>query len=194
MPDRDVLALLPEIRGIADPALHDATVATWTTAWDRSGLEERIREVPFAIAAPDESLIAHIRLVAATAEALAAVVVRRGRPALDMDLLRTAVMLHDVDKPLMVEADAGGGWRKSAASRRIGHGTLGAMLCREHGLPQPVVHLVATHHAASPLPPEPYEGVLLHYADFHAADTALFEAGAAPADEPIATSRVRGDR
>jgi len=178
MPDRDVLGLLPEITGIADPALRDATVATWATAWEQCGLGERIREVPFAIAAPDEPLIAHIRLVAAAAEALAAVVAARARPALDMDLLRTAVMLHDVDKPLMVEPDDAGGWRRSAAARRIGHGTLGAMLCREHGLPEPVVHLVATHHANSPLPPEPYEGVLLHYADFHAADTALFEAGA----------------
>jgi putative nucleotidyltransferase with HDIG domain len=178
MADRDVLALLPEIDGIADPALRAATIATWTTSWEQSGLGDRIRDVPFALGAPREPLLDHIRLVAAAAEALAEVVVRRGRPALDRDLLRTAVMLHDVDKPLMVELDDTGGWRKSAAARRIGHGTLGAMLCREHGLPEAVVHLVATHHAASPLPPEPYEGVLLHYADFHAADTALFEAGA----------------
>lgn len=178
MADRDVLELLPEIEGIADPALRAATIGTWTTSWEQSGLGDRIREVPFALAAPQEPLLAHIRLVAGAAEALAEVVIRRGTPPLDRDLLRTAVMLHDVDKPLMVEPDQAGGWRKSAAARRIGHGTLGAMLCREHGLPEAVVHLVGTHHAASPLPPEPYEGVLLHYADFHAADTALFEAGA----------------
>jgi putative nucleotidyltransferase with HDIG domain len=178
VPELDVVALLPEIAGIEDAVLRDATIATWTTSWAQSGLGARIHEVPFAIAAPAEPLIAHIRTVAAAAEALADVVARRGQPPIDRDLLRTAVMLHDVDKPLMVEPADDGGWRKSAASRRIGHGTLGAMLCREHGLPEPVVHLVATHHAASPLPPEPLEGVLLHYADFFAADAALFEAGA----------------
>lgn len=56
-----------------------------------------------------------------------------------------------------------------------GHATLGGMLCCEHGLPKPVVHAVLTHAAASPLAPEPFEGLLLRYADFFAADTAFFD-------------------
>jgi putative nucleotidyltransferase with HDIG domain len=176
--DADMLAVLPEIEGIEDAGLRSGVVATWTTVWETSGLGPRLVEVPFAIAAPGEPLIAHIRAVAAAAEALADLVERRGQPPVDRDLLRAACMLHDVDKPLMLQP-AGGGWRATAAARRIGHGTLGAMLCREHGLPEPVVHLVQTHTAASKIAPEPFEGVLLHYADFFAADTALFDAGSA---------------
>jgi putative nucleotidyltransferase with HDIG domain len=175
--DPDIFAVLPEIADIEDAGLRDGAVATWTTVWEQSGLGPRLLEVPFSIAAPGEPLVGHIRVVAAAAEALAEVVERRGHPPVDRDLLRTACMLHDVDKPLMVEPLDGGGWRKSAAARRIGHATLGAMLCREHGLPEPVVHLVLTHAVASPLAPEPFEGVLLHYADFFAADTAFFDAG-----------------
>ena len=55
---------------------------------------------------------------------------------------------------------------------------ISAMLCREHGLPEQVVHLVLTHTATSLLAPEPLEGVVLHYADFFAADAALHEARA----------------
>jgi putative nucleotidyltransferase with HDIG domain len=177
MADLDIAAVLPEIAEIEDAGLRAGVVATWTAAWRESGLGPRLLEVPFAIGAPREPLIAHIRTVYAAAEALAEIVARRGRPAVDRDLLRTVCLVHDVDKPLMVEPDDDGGWRKSAAARRIGHGPLGAMLCREHGLPEPVVHLVITHTAVSLLEPEPFEGVLLHYADFFAADAALFDAG-----------------
>ena len=52
------------------------------------------------------------------------------------------------------------------------------MLCREHGVPEEIVHLVATHTTQSYLVPEPFEGVVLHYADLFAADAALFVAGA----------------
>jgi putative nucleotidyltransferase with HDIG domain len=177
MADLDIVDVLPEVTDIEDAVLRDGVVATWTTVWDQSALGARLLDVPFSIDAPEEPLIAHIRAVCAAAEALAEIAVRRGHPPVDRDLLRTACILHDVDKALMVEPADGGGWRKSAAARRIGHGTLGAMLCREHGLPEPVVHLVVTHAVASPLAPEPFEGVLLHYADFFAADTAFFAAG-----------------
>jgi putative nucleotidyltransferase with HDIG domain len=178
MTELDVLEVLPEIDCIGDGALRAGVVATWTTAWERSRLGPRILEVPFSIEAPNEALIGHVRAVAATAEALAEIVERRGRPTVDRDLLRTAALLHDVDKVLMLEPADNGGWRKTDASRRIGHAVAGGMLCHEHGLPEPVVHLVLTHAASSPLPPEPFEGVILHYADFFAADTALFAAGA----------------
>jgi putative nucleotidyltransferase with HDIG domain len=179
MAERDVLGVLPEIDGIADDTLRAGVVATWAAAWDRSGLGPRILEIPFSIEAPDEPLIAHVRAVSAVAEVLADIVERRGRPAFDRELLRTATLLHDVDKVLMLEPDDHRGWRKTAAVRRIGHAVFGGMLCQEHGLPEPVVHLVLTHAVSSPLPPEPFEGVLLHYADFFAADTALFDVGAA---------------
>jgi putative nucleotidyltransferase with HDIG domain len=178
MAEMDLLEVLPEIEGVGDEGLRAGVVATWTTAWARSRLGPRILEVPFSIETPNEPLIGHIRAVVAAAEALAEIVERRGRPAVDRDLLRTATLLHDVDKVLMLEPTDDGGWRRANESRRIGHGVLGAMLCHEHGLPEPVVHLVLTHAASSPLPPEPFEGVILHYADFFSADTAFFEADA----------------
>jgi putative nucleotidyltransferase with HDIG domain len=174
MPDAAALrALLPELEELG--ALRAGAEAAWLAAWEQSGLGERLADVPFAAAAPDEPLIAHIRAVTACARALAAA---RPDPPADAELLLAACLLHDVDKPLMLEPDGAGGWRKTAAARRIGHGFLGAMLCREHGLPEPVVHLVITHAAHAPLPPEPFEGVVLHYADYFAADAALFAAGA----------------
>ena len=51
-------------------------------------------------------------------------------------------------------------------------------MCRDQGVPEDIVHLVATHTTQSCLAPEPFEGVVLHYADLFAADAALFAAGA----------------
>lgn len=63
-----------------------------------------------------EALGGHIRAVpvaaAAAAEALAEIVERRGHPPdspVDRDLLRAACVVHDVDKPLMLDSVHDGG-------------------------------------------------------------------------------------
>ena len=176
MSDSRVSEWFPELALVSDAELRGQIIATWEAALALATVPDP-SAVPFALAAPGESLHTHIRLVTKNALALAEVIVERGHPPLDRDLLLAACLLHDVDKLLMVEPDGAEGFRGSSNSRRLGHGVLGAMLCREQGLPEEVVHLVVTHTARSPLPPEPFEGVVLHYADFLAADSAFYEVG-----------------
>lgn len=173
-----IVAFFPEVQHLQEAALRKQVVDTWLRAWRQSGLGERLPEVPFSLEAPTETLVRHVRRVIQAATVLATHSLAEGGPAFDWDVLRAACLLHDVDKVLMFEPAEGGAWRKAAVARRLPHGVLGAMLCREEGVPEAVVHLVATHAANSPLPPEPFEGVILHYADFFAADSAFFEAGA----------------
>lgn len=170
-------ALCAEIDEISDPVLRTRVVATWEAALAESAFPDDLAGLPFHLEAPQETLLAHVRRVVQVALLLAGVVEGSGRQV-DRDVLVAACLLHDVDKVLMVEPDGSGGLRPSPQARRFGHGVLGAMLCREHGLPEQVVHLVLTHTATSLLAPEPLEGVVLHYADFFAADAALHEARA----------------
>lgn len=167
----------PELSEITDAGLRAQVVATWESALALAGVPDPC-QVPFALDAPGESLRDHIRSVTRAALALTEIAREGNGPPVDRNVILASCLLHDVDKLLMVEADGSGGFRQSASARRLGHGVLGGILCREQGLPEQIVHLVVTHTMRSPLPPEPFEGAVLHYADFFAADMALFEAGA----------------
>ena len=167
-----------EFDRIADPDLRAKVVATWDAAVASSPCRDRLDRVPFDLRAPGEPLLDHVCRVVEAAVALAPIAEAALGTPLDRDLLVAACLLHDVDKVLVVEPADDRTFRLSAVGRRLGHGVSGAMLCREHGLPEDVVHLVLTHTVTSTLPAEPPEGIVLHYADLLAADAALRAAGA----------------
>lgn len=170
--------LRPDLERIRDAELRGRVAATWEAAVATSAWREDPARLPFDPGAPDEPLLEHVRRVVEAALVLAPIAeAALGRP-LNRDLLLAACLLHDVDKVLLFEPDEDGRIRPSPTGRRLGHGVTGAMLCREHGLPDDVVHLVLTHTIDSRLAPEPPEGVVLHYADLFAADAALLAAGA----------------
>lgn len=176
--EEPIVALFPEVQQLQDAALRKQVVATWLRAWRLSGLGERLLDVPFSLEAPTEPLVRHVRRVIQAATLLATQSVAEAGPAFDWDILRAACLLHDVDKVLMLEPAEQGAWRKAAIAHRLPHGVLGAMICRDEGVPEDIVHLVVTHPLSSPLPPVSFEGVILHYADFFVADSAIFQAGA----------------
>jgi putative nucleotidyltransferase with HDIG domain len=174
----DVAALLPAVAELEDEALRDGVVRTWQRAIAMAGHGDDLINVPLSPAAPGEPLMDHIQTVSQVARALADAWRAHGDVAIDDDLLLAACLLHDVDKVLMVERGPDGQWRKSLAASRIGHGNLGAMLCAQEGLPEPVQHLVISHSALTPIEPQGTEGLILHYADFFSADLGYFAAAA----------------
>jgi putative nucleotidyltransferase with HDIG domain len=172
------ITFLPGLSSLQSSELRRQVTDTWTGAWELSGLGDRIHDVPFTSTAPDEPLIVHVNRVVEVAGALEAYAAGAGFPAIDHDVLIGSCLLHDVDKVCLLQPAEGGGWEPTRWSRRYQHGHLGAMLCRDHGVPEEIVHLVATHTTQSCVVPEPFEGVVLHYADLFVADAALYAAGA----------------
>ena len=172
------ITFFPGLDSLRSADLRGQVTDTWEAAWELSGLGERIHDIPFSSPAPDEPLLRHVNRVVETALALEAAGAAAGFPPVDHDVLVGACLLHDVDKVCLLQPTEGSGWEPTRWARRYQHGHLGAMLCREHGVPEEFVHLVATHTTQSYLVPEPFEGVVLHYADLFAADAALFVAGA----------------
>lgn len=182
-PDANMIRqLFPEIEIIENKELAEKIIAVWIKAYSQAKAGARLADIPFFNKIPKISLVQHIRKVILVAKALINVIeTDPDAPPVDKDVLFAACFLHDVDKVLLQEPTSDGlGWQPSKVSRWYPHGYLGAMLCSEAGLPEVVVHLVATHSNDAPIPPEPYEGILLHYADYFAADTAFWRAGLPP--------------
>lgn len=177
--DKTIRQLFPELAKIKNKLLSDRVVATWVRVWCKAGIGDRINEIPFYYQTPQESLIEHVRKVTKFALALATSLPKnKSTPVFDPDILLAACLLHDVDKLLMYElTKQTSTWQPSSKSRKFLHGHLGAIFCHEAGLPEILVHIVASHSSRSPVSPEPFEGVILHYADFFAADTILWKAG-----------------
>lgn len=173
----EILAALPEIAALA-PELAEITVRAWAGSWLSSPYAV-FSEIPMAIPAPDYGLIQHTRDVVLTGLSLMDVAQSRlGRPV-DHDTALAAMLLHDLDSPLIYVRE-GDGLVYSERGRMLQHGVLGAMILRDLGAPETVLSLVATHALDSPLHHDSPEGWVLYYADLFAADHALMASGTKP--------------
>jgi 23S rRNA maturation-related 3'-5' exoribonuclease YhaM len=93
-----------------------------------------------------------------------------------MDFLIISAVLHDVSKLLEYEQRDG----KEVLSRTgelYPHGFHGARMAFEAGLPEEIVHIIATHAPTSSEIPKVAEGLILHYCDLIDADLNRFRVG-----------------
>jgi len=135
------------------------------------GWYENLSDMPFAPVA-DYPLERHVNEVTRAGLDLARRAATDWGTPIDNDVLMPILILHDVDKPLMYVRESGTvGY--SQLSRELPHGVVGAMLLKELGFSHPVVSAVATHAGYSPFHAETFEGYVLHYADYFAADHAM---------------------
>lgn len=162
---------------LVSPDVRDATVTAWVSSWSSSPYED-LADMPFAPVA-DYPLERHVNEVTRTGVDLARRAAADWGTTIDNNVLVPILMLHDVDKPLMYSRE-GGVVVYSQLSRELPHGVVGAMLLKELGFPHSVVSAVATHAGYSPFHAETFEGYVLHYADYFAADHAMRTCGKAP--------------
>jgi hypothetical protein len=155
---------------LVSPDLRDMIVTAWVSSWSSSPYEN-LSDMPFAPVA-DYPLERHVNEVTRAGLDLARRAATDWGTPIDNDILVPILILHDVDKPLMYVRESGTvGY--SQLSRELPHGVVGAMLLKELGFSHPVVSAVATHAGYSPFHAETFEGYVLHYADYFAADHAM---------------------
>lgn len=174
----EVREALPEL-DLLGADLADAATTAWVSAW-RSSPHRRFPEIPMAIPTPRYSLARHTRDVALAGLALAEIAGEQYGRQVDRELLLAALILHDLDSPLIYAQTADGGLAYSERGRMLQHGVLGAMILRDVSMPDEVVSLVATHAIDSPFHRDTPEGWILYYADLFAADHAILDAGGTP--------------
>ncbi|MEQ5869625.1 HD domain-containing protein [Sagittula sp. NFXS13] len=173
---RQMLEAFPRAAEL-EPVLQAALVTAWVSVLASSTFE-RIVDVPFSYGS-GTSLVDHTNDVTEAGLALMSVAAERWGWQVNRQTLLAVLLLHDVDKPLLMEKCEGNDLQTPVASR-IPHGVLGALLLAELGLDEAIVAAVATHATNAPVRGPDPEVMILHYADLFAADSALLKTARLP--------------
>jgi putative nucleotidyltransferase with HDIG domain len=166
----DIVRLLPEIDQIEDEKLKEQVIATWEDAVERgSWLIKELGEIPFTMLIPDcnISIITHTRAVTHTAMEIAKVLLNfyKDREQINRNVLIAGAILHDVGK-IVEYAKEKERIVKSKTGKLIRHPFSGTALAYQHGLPDEVVHIIATHAHEGDGAYRSVEAIIVHYADF----------------------------
>ena len=162
--------VFPLIEKIINQKLRSLTAKCWEEAircggWTKSDLND----IPFTLlpAKYTPSILIHTNGVTESAVAMAPVLEKAygGNIKIDMDILISGSILHDVGKVLEY-AFENGIYVKSKTGKLIRHPVSGAALAWELGLPDEVVHIIASHSFEGDKTPRSIEAILVHHADF----------------------------
>ncbi len=162
--------LFPELEQIKDEELRSKVASTWLEAIEKGdwGIDE-LESVPFTLLIPDcqVNLVAHTRAVTQTALNVARVLLDfyKEKVEINFDLLIAGAILHDVGK-ILEYAKEGGKVVKSKTGKLLRHPFSGSALAYKHGLPDEVVHMIATHAKEGDRGSRSTEAMIIHYADF----------------------------
>ena len=165
-----IVKLFPEIGQIKDENLRAQVVSTWEEAIDEGGWRiEELKTIPFTLLIPEckINLITHTRAVTQTALQIASVLSEfyKEKVEINIDFLIAGTILHDVGK-LVEYAKDKDRVVKSKTGKLLRHPFSGSALAYKHGLPDEVVHMIATHAREGDGGYRCVEAMIIHYADF----------------------------
>jgi putative nucleotidyltransferase with HDIG domain len=161
---------IPEFQHITDVGLREKTLNCWVDALEQGKWTlDDLLHIPFTLVIPDckVSFLHHVRAVTQVAMQSATVLSSfyADHYDLDFDSLVSGALLHDIGKLLeYVRTDEG--YVKSPQGKLLRHPFSGAALAVKHGLPDKVVHMIATHAKEGDLGDRIPEAFIIHHADF----------------------------
>ena len=161
---------LPEVDLIKQDDLKNGVVSVWQDAIGLGGwTTEDVGKIPFTLLIPDcrIDLLSHTRTVTKTAIGIAETLIDSYGEAvsIDMDVLIAGALLHDVGK-LLEYVQKGDAVVKSEAGSLLRHPFSGQALAYKHGMPYPVLHMIAYHSREGDLGKRTTEAIIIHHADF----------------------------
>ncbi len=162
--------LLPELSQISNQTLRQKTIACWLDALKTGGWEYGdLHTIPFTLLIPDcqISFLTHTLAVTQTAMASARVLQHHYHQhyTLSMDLIIAGGLLHDIGKLLEYKKE-GERFVKSDNGKLLRHPFSGANLAAKHGLPDEIIHIIATHAKEGDGGYRSPEAIIVHHADF----------------------------
>ena len=165
-----LLKIFPEFDLIEDATLREKTIDVWIEAIEMGGWQVKdLERIPFTLLIPDcpVNIIDHTRGVTNVAIESAKVVTQYNGATyeIDMDILISGALLHDVGKIVEYE-DNPKSIRKSPMGKLLRHPFSGAGLAMKHELPDTVVHMIAVHAKEGDGGYRCPEAVIVHHADF----------------------------
>ena len=167
----EIRKLFPDLSEISDDALREKVIDVWedaitTGGWTPSELEP----IPFTLLAGDTCMtfLQHVRACCKMCIAVADVLKEMwgDKMPIHRDHLIAGSLLADVGKTIEFVKVEGGGVAKGTRGELLRHPFSGVGLCWKHGLPDEVMHIVATHSKeGDPFPRTP-ESLIFHHCDF----------------------------
>lgn len=168
---REIRALFPELEQIGDTALRERVIDVWEDSIRTGGWTiEELKAVPFTLLAGDIDIrfLEHVRTCARMSIAIYDVLKDAYGPRvpLNRDHLIAGALLADVGKPIEYVRGPGGRPAKGPRGDLLRHPFSGVGLCWKHGLPDEVMHIVATHSKEGDHVSRTLESIVFHHADF----------------------------
>lgn len=172
-------SLIPEIDQIVDSDLRQKVITVWEDALMQGGWDlEDLRSMPYTLLIEDVNISfpEHVSVVARLCLAIESVLRQAygERYEISRDILLAGALLADVGK-LLEFSKEGEEYVWASMYRYLRHPFTGVGLCFKHGLPEAVMHIVATHswegENFSRLP----ESIIFHHADFIDFDLTKYE-------------------
>ncbi len=165
----DLITLIPEFNEIRDQDLRTRTLAVWQEALETGGWSlDDLARMPFTLLAEVEvSFPEHVRTVCRLCLAMEGVLkdAYGDRFAIDHDTLVAGALLADVGK-LIEFREEGGKYEWADMYQYLRHPFTAVGLCFKHGIPEAVMHIIATHSWEGEKFKRRPESIIFHHADF----------------------------
>lgn len=173
--------LIPEFDDIRDPELRAKTLAVWDEGMALGGWTvEALAEIPFTLLAEDVDVtfIEHVRTGCRLCIAMEQVLVEAygERVQIDHDTLVAGALLADVGKLIEYRRETDGKTAFADMYRYLRHPFTGVALAYKHGVPESVLHVIATHSWEGDKFKRRPESIIFHHADFTDFDLTKFKA------------------
>jgi len=166
----EVRKLFPELGEIRSAELREKVLDVWEDAVKSGGWQPAdLMKIPFTLLADNVQImyLEHVRTVCKMCVAMEKVLIDAygSRTKIDHDTLVAGALLADVGKMLeYVKKD--GKIVKGPAGEYLRHPFSGVGLCFKHGIPDAVMHVVATHSKEGDHVKRFPESIIFHHADF----------------------------
>ena len=167
-----VLELLPEINEIENNTLRDKVIACWTEAIKfRDWTIEELQNMPFTLLTENAKygFIEHVRTCVRMAIAVNTVLDEAygsRKVPVNRDYLVAGSLLADVGKLFEFDKKPDGTIYKSNYGKDLRHPFSGVGLAYKHGLPSPVMHIIAVHSKEGDTEDRSPEAIIFHHVDF----------------------------
>jgi hypothetical protein len=175
----ELTRLIPEFDEIADQDLRGKTLAVWEEALATGGWQATdLAQMPFTLLADGVkiSFAEHVSTVARLCIAMDGVLREAygDRFKGDRDVLIAGALLADVGKLIEFQSKDGK-YEFAEMYQYLRHPFTGVGLCYKHGIPEAVMHVVATHSWEGDKFKRRPESIIFHHADFTDFDLERFK-------------------
>ena len=166
----DLLKSIPEFNLIKDSDLKEKVLKVWDIALTAGGWEvSDLQRMPFTLLIEPCpcNMIEHIRGVVnvAIGAAKALKAIYRDKVKINMDYLISGALLHDIGK-LVEYKEENGEFSQSKLGTLLRHPISGVGLCYSQGIPEEVMHIIASHSWEGDRSKRTPEAIIVHHADF----------------------------